>query len=342
MPTKVNRQEFLHQLESVQPGLSAREIIEQSSCFCFSGTKVITYNDEISCRAPCGVELNGAVKAEPLLALLRKLNDDEIEISQDETHIIIEGKRKSASLLCEAKVVLPYKKVEKPGEWISMEEGWTDAITMVQYCASTDAQKYIVTCIHFTPDWIEATDNFQATRVKLKTGIKAPTLVRATSAKFIPQLGMTEVCESDSWMHFRNPTGVVLSIRRGIEDYPEISHMFKCKGVPITLPKGLGDAADRASVFSSDTTDENLNQVIVELTPDTVRVTGVGVRGKYTEKRAIKYSGPSFSFRIAPELLIELTKRHNEAEIQEGRIKVDGGHWRYVSALGKVADTSAP
>ena len=55
--TTVNREAFLHQLESVQAGLSSKEMIEQSSCFAFIKGKVVTYNDEISCRQKCEVPL---------------------------------------------------------------------------------------------------------------------------------------------------------------------------------------------------------------------------------------------------------------------------------------------
>lgn len=41
-------------------------------------------------------------------------------------------------------------------------------------------------------------------------------------------------------------------------------------------------------------------------------------------------------FRIAPKLLIELTKRHNECEISRDRLLVNGGKFRYVTCLGEA------
>ena len=62
---KINREELLNQLESVLPGLSTREIIEQSSCFVFMNKEVITYNDEISCSHKSRLDIEGAIVATP-------------------------------------------------------------------------------------------------------------------------------------------------------------------------------------------------------------------------------------------------------------------------------------
>ena len=75
----INREELLKQLESVLPGLSTREIIEQSSCFIFKDETVNTYNDEIACSQKSVLKIEGAVQALPFISLLRKLKEEELE-----------------------------------------------------------------------------------------------------------------------------------------------------------------------------------------------------------------------------------------------------------------------
>lgn len=332
----VNREEFLQQLESVQPGLSAREIIEQSACFVFNKGKVMTYNDEISCRRVCAVDFTGAVKAEPLLALLRKLGEDEVDVTLEGEEIIVQGKRRKAGIRCEATITLPVKLVEKPEEWQKLAEGWLDAVKMAHPCVSHDQQKFKYTCIHLHPAHIEASDGFQVMRIKIVSGVKASTLVRADSLKHIVGLGVTEMSETETWLHFRNATGLTFSCRRFIEDYRDMLPLLKMKGHAINLPKGLGDAADRANVFSAETSNEN--QVRVSLRDGVARVKGTGASGWYHEDKKVKYDGPPLEFLIAPALLMQIVEQHNEAEIVEGKLKIDGGHWRYVTVLGQVAD----
>ena len=77
---KINREELLQQLESVVPGLSVKEIIEQSKCFVFKDKKVMTYNDEVACTQDSCLDIEGAVEAMPLISLLRKLKEEEIDL----------------------------------------------------------------------------------------------------------------------------------------------------------------------------------------------------------------------------------------------------------------------
>ncbi len=77
----------------------------------------------------------------------------------------------------------------------------------------------------------------------------------------------------------------------------------------------------------------------VELYTDQLRLHGEGSLGNYEERKKIKYDGPDLSFLIAPDLLVKLTKQHNECTVVKGRLKVDGGKFVYVTCLGEVDAT---
>lgn len=100
MTTKIGRENLLRTLEYVSPGLSTRDIIEQSTSFVFKGGQVITYNDEVSCRGPSGLDegLTGAVRADKLLDLLRKLPDDELDIGLVDSEFNVMGSRKESGI----------------------------------------------------------------------------------------------------------------------------------------------------------------------------------------------------------------------------------------------------
>lgn len=336
MSNAINREELLQQLMSVQPGLSRREIIEQSSCFVFKDGVVMTYNDEIACTHKCSLPVEGAVAAAPLLAILGKLPEDEITVETTDGELIIHGKKRRAGIRREKEVALPISAVDKPTKWRELPADFLEAITMVQHSASKDESRFHLTCIHIHPKYVEACDNYQITRYKVAVGLEESTLVRSDSLKHIPALGMTEFCETDNWLHFRNANGLTLSCRRYKEDYPDLKDLLKFDGHKITLPKGLADAADKAKVFTNETSDDS--QVLIELRSGKLRVKGTGGGGWYQEVKKLTYDGPDMAFMIAPDLLIEITKRHNDAEITEGRLKVDGGKWRYVTSLGAPAE----
>jgi len=330
---KVNREQLLNQIQSVQPGIAVREIHEQSSCVVFTKKHMMTYNDEIACTQKSCLDIEGAVQAAPLLALLRMLKEEILDIDIVKGELLIKGKRKRSGIRIEQEILLPIDAVDKPKGWQDLHEDFAEAVGIVQQCTSKDDSQFNMTCVHITPKHVEACDNFQAARYSIKTGVEESTLVRQDSLRHIITLDMTEFCETKNWIHFRNPTGLVISCRRFLEDYPDIGPHLKMKEVtPTALPKGLKEAAQLAEVFSSE--DVETDRVSILLQPGKLKITGKGVSGWYSEVKPIKYKGPDLPFLISPKLLIELVQKHNECQIAKNRLKVSTGKFEYVTVLG--------
>lgn len=337
---RINREEFLKQLESVLPGLSTKEVIEQSSCFIFKDKTVNTYNDEIACSQKSLLKIEGAVPAMPFISILRKLKEEELEIAVGESDkggtLLIKGKQRRAGINMEQDILLPIDAVDKPKKWKELPDNFADAIAIVQPCAGTNEAQFVMTCVHIGPKFIEACDNHQVTRFRIRTDVDKSILVRRDSLKYIVSLEMVEFSETKHWVHFRNSDGLVLSCRHWVDDYPsdDISKVLQMKGEPLTLPKGLKEAVEKAEIFSS----ENIegNNVIVNIKKGKFKITGKGVSGWFTEVKKSKYDGVSLQFTIPPNLLVELVQRHNECEVSESRLKVKGGKFVYVTVLGKV------
>jgi hypothetical protein len=335
MPTKVSREQFLRTLESVYPGVSPREILEQSSCFVLLDGDVCSFNDEVACRAPSGLgrKVKGAVKAEPLLNVLRQLPEEEIEVSQGYGELVIQGKRREAHLRMEADIALPVDSVKIPAEWKDLPAEFGEAVGLVGNCAGEDQSRFNLTCVHIHPKWVEACDNFQLCRWRLRTGVAAPVLIRQTSAKSVVTMGANSFAEDPSWLHFKNAAGLVLSCRRYVEDYPDLTRILDVEGEPCKLPKGLAEAADKAAIFSKENPEQN--QVLVELRPGRLAVKGSGASGWYRETKKLDYQGRPIAFLVNPELLAEVVNRHRECRMSADRLKVEGPSYVYVACLGK-------
>lgn len=335
---RINREEFLKQLESVMPGLSTKEIIEQSSCFIFKDKTVNTYNDEIACSIKSLLKIEGAVSAMPLISLLRKLKEDELEISVNDanTQVIIKVKQKRSGINMEQDILLPIEAVDKPKKWKKLPDNFADAIAIVQPCAGTNQTQFAMTCVHITSKWIEACDNHQVCRYRIKTDVDKELLIRKESLKHIISLDMIEFSETKHWTHFRNSDGLILSCRHWVDDYPsdDITKVLQMKGDPLTLPKGLAEAVEKAEIFSSENAEGS--NVIVSLKKGKFKITGKGTSGWFTEIKKSKYDGVSLQFTIPPKLLVELVQHYNECEVSENRLKVKGGKFVYVTVLGRV------
>ena len=334
---KINREQFLNDLETVKAGLSPREFIEQSSCFVFQDGEVMTFNDEVACRKGVELKITGAIQATNLLAILEKIDDPELMVREnDKGELEFKGKRKGFGITKDAEVFLPIDKVEKPKKWRTLSKEFTEAVGLVQHCISTDESKFLLTCIHLHPEYVEACDNLQIMRCKVDTGLRAPILVRGTSLVHITSLGMDQVCVTKSWIHFKNHDGLILSCRCYSEEYPDLGKLIEVEGNPIVIPKGLKVASERAAVFATDKSGDPY--VSVSLMPGKVRLLGEGLTGWYREVKKVAYDGPSIDFVIAPELLRYVSEKYSEATISDCKLRAEGGNWEYITVLGKPAE----
>lgn len=328
----LNREEFLMKLEAVQAGLTYKQVLEQSSCVVFKDKKMITFNDEVACLCDSGVDFTGAVEAVPLLAILRKLKGDDVTIERDGNELLIKSGRITSGITMDAEVTLPYhEKIKPPKEWKKLDPEFSEAVEMVYQCAGKDQSKFHTTCVHVAPKWIEACDGYQVIRYTLKTKFSKNAMFRRESIKHITALGMTEFGETETWTHFRNPTGVILACRRYPDEFDDVSGFLNVTGKKVILPKRLADSVELAEVFSSENADANMVKVILK--PGKLIVKSEGVTGWFSEPMKVTYKGPILKFMIPPKLLAEITQRHNECEMTKNRLKVDGGSFVYVACL---------
>jgi len=339
MSIKLNREEFLQKLEEVSPGLSKTGIQDQSACFVFRKGKVCAYNEEVFCSAKTKLpnDFTGAVPAKKLLELLRKMTVEHVVLDPKDKKFDIVGHNEKAELRMESNILLPMDSIEIPekGAWRPIHPDFTDAISIVGECASTNQELFTSTCIHLTPKYMEAFDNAQMTRYRIKTGVSSSFLVRRQSLKHVPTHDYKDFAETAKWIHFRTGAGSVLSCLRYISEgneFGKLSQFLDIRGTPTSLPKALSDTAEKAEIFSKDEGDDNT--VLCSIKDNKIQVVGEGAAGKYTKVMKVRYKGPQVKFRISPKLLVEILKRHTECEISDKNVlRVNGGKFIYCVCL---------
>jgi len=344
MATTVNRAEFLVLLETAQPGLSTKDVFEQSSCFVFTGGWLVTFNGEISCRVKTGLppEFEGAVDAAPLLASLAKLTEETVDLAIAGGELQVTGAKKAVGVRLQAEILLPVDSVDRPGAWVDLPEDFSAAVEIVQETVGRDKDQFMTLVIHVHPRWLESCDRFQATRYKIRCGNTEPFLVRQASLKHVVRYGMHRMSETENWVHFRNKSGLIYSVRRFVEDYPDMTAFFSVAGTPTVLPKSAESAADLCAVFSGDDRDDD--KVGVELSPGRLRVTGRGSAGWARQDLEMPgYKGEPTAFRISPKLLATVVQKYAECEIAADmtKLKATGERWAYITALAPVDGKAA-
>lgn len=277
-------------------------------------------------------ELEGAVSAKHLKELLARLPDDDVEVKMDSDKLHVKAKSGRGHIALEKELALPVDQVETPDKWYELDAEFCDAVSIVQACAAKDDNNYKLTCVHITPTHVEACDNFQLSRYPVETGLKSDSMIKRDSIKHVAALGMTEVCETETWVHFRNPAGLILSCRRWTEAYENLDDIISDEdGEPATLPGGLAETVKRSQVFSGDNADADVVQVRIKQGKMLIR--GEGTVGRWDEQKTVKYTGPPLSFVIAPSLLVEISERTHDCKIGPTALRIDSGKFIYVTCL---------
>ena len=336
---RINREEFLKVLQSIAPGINTKSLEDQSSCFVFKNKQVMSFNEEVACKQSCKVTLTGAVQAKPLLDLLTKLTEEQIDVSTSDEHLIIKGKRRRGRLLMESEITMPIDEVTPPKRWKLLPSDFLDGIALVQEVAEKNDEKGFVTaCVHIHPDYLEAAREYQVCRYRTKTPVVKATMIRRDSIRHITALGMVEFGESKNWMHFRNTTGLTLSCRRYVEEdeFSDTTQALKVKGAKVSLPKGIEAAAERAAIFSAENVSDS--DVKVTIVSGKATVTGTGASGDFTEIKTIEYDGRKLEFLISPVLLSNIVKRQRECIVGKDKLKMRLGKFSYVTVLGSIEE----
>jgi len=345
MNQQVSREDFLRALEEVKPGLSQRDILEQSAAFAFTKGRVWTFNDEVCCSAVSGLppDFTGVVRAKLLLDMVRKADDETLTVTDDGQEFRVNGKKWRGGFARDSEVLLDLKKVPKPAkeDWFPVAPDLCEAIQLVQECAGKDQQQFVYTCVHLHPKWVEASDNNQLARFRVNTGLKESVLVRRDSIKFVPTYDITRMAVHDNWVHFRASNATVISITRFADKFYDLTAMLDGKGVPVQLPKTLSDLALRAKTVSDETEED---QIKVKLLPGKVLISARCDGGWFEAGQAAKYSGPQFSFLVSPKMLQSLVDKYPDCSVdmQEYRIRASGGKFKYVACLDATVTNEPP
>jgi hypothetical protein len=342
---QLNREQFLNTLQYCAPGLAKKEISEQSRCFVFLDGNIFTYDDECACRipSPLGTSLESAVPNERLLVNLQKLPDETIDVTVKGGELVIKGKNKETLLRMEQVVDTMRSalgSVQRSEDWHPLPESFGDAVGLVQQAAGFDDNKFSLTCIHVTPNYIEACDYFKICRWSLQTGFTSDVLMRRSAIKNVTGMGAIEFSETSNWVHFRNARGLVLSCRRytDVSDYPNLDKNMQLAGEALSLPLSLGEVIDRAKDFLAPKGD-NHDQIKVDLRPGMLRITGSDGRDLYREKKKVEYTGQPLSFMLPPDVLTEIVKKHGKCcEVTNQHLIVKGTSYRFITGLSRDSD----
>lgn len=339
---KIEREKLKRALEIVKPGLSNKDIIEQSTSFAFMDGFVVTYNDEISIKHPIESDLQGAIKADELYKFISRLKATEIEIESDGNLLLFKCGRIKAGFQVESKIKLPLNDgMFKKGKWKTLPDKF---IEYLKFSAATCSQQLTLpklTCVHVCKDgYIESSDSHRIFRYNFENEFGVESfLLPQNSANIVAKYNVTKITETEGWVHFKTDEGTIISCRTFNDTFVDTDQYLKQNkkgGKKITFPANLKEILDRAVIF---TEEENIVNSYVDIGVEARKII---VKSKsetawFEESSRIKYEGEPISFTITAKLMIDILSLTNECILLDKLLHFTGENWVYITALHTTA-----
>ncbi len=330
----MKREDLLHALEIVKPGLASKEMIEQSTSFVFLKDRVCTYNDDIAISHPVpglSLVLEGAIRAEELYKLLSKIKKDEIVIEQSETELVLKAGKAKAGLALQSEIKLPLEDIEVQEKWKRVPEDLIPAIQFAVPSCSKDNTRPVLTCVYVTTDGrVEASDNYRITRYKIGD-MPSSFLLPAATAKDIVNYKIVKVAGGKGWIHFKTEEETILSCRIYKGTFPDITDLLAVEGQEFKFPKLLTDVLERAEIFAEQESKDQMIKIIVR--DNVMQVRAKNPVGWFIEEVKVTFDGEPFSFGINPNLLKSIAMQTRNCVIGKRCIKFTADKWEHVVSL---------
>lgn len=335
----MNRNKLIDNLRMLLPGIdSSGSTVAQSDCIVFRDNIAYTFNDLVAVQSKMEFPYNGAVDANKLIQALSAMDGDDVSVSEDSgTLVIYSGKRK-CRIKTPDSVELPIDSLYLPDTFNEVGAKFTEALATAATVTSKDANKYTMWCIHIHPDFVEASDNVQLLKWEVTTGVETPVLVPGHAASRLAKYAITEVGITDRWMHFRDISGLVYSVRTHDDKYMDMSGFYDVDGSEVVFPADMAEVASRASGFLDNAREDGVK---VHLTNGTIRVEGHGNIAQYQEKAFVDYDGPAISFYVNPIVCKNLAKNVSTTVVSKDSIKVVTEDYTYVAVLMEAEEETS-
>jgi len=325
---QIDKRDLQVALEKVKPGLSNRNLIEQSTSFAFIDNRVVTFNDEVSVSHPIpGLNLTGAVVAEELHKILHKIKKNEIELTVSDKEIMLQSGKSNVWLTLQTKIKLPINSIGKVGKWHDLDPNFIKAIKFVAPACGKNLSKPLLSCVHISNQgFVEASDDHRIVKHFVKD-VPFTFLLPAAQVNNVANIDPIQVATGAGWVHFKSAEDTIISCRVLSDDnYPDSTRFFAVTGKQVTLPSTTPEILDRALVF-----DQAL--LTIYLGDKKFKVNSKSDTGRFEEEAPIRYTDTPFSFKINPKILRDIVSETLDCTLSEKIIKFQSDNWQYVTSL---------
>lgn len=333
---KVNRQELLKALKAIKPGLATKDIVEKATCFIFTGTEIITYNDLISIGIPFKTDFKCSVPAQEFYKILSEMEDKDLRIFVKDGKLNFKTSRATghASISTESaddivQLLIPKNKQK----WQPLPKDFIQGVSLCMFSTSKDMTHPHLSCLCIQGDEIISSDDYRISLFTMKNKIKNKMLIPATEIQELIKFKVTHYSINEPWVHFKDKNGVVFCARTIQADFPNYKKFLDVKGTRrFKIPEGTIKAIKLSSIFAEGDFDSN-KRILITIGDGELVCKGEKESGGIEVKTKIDFKGKPVSFTINPFFFSQILSHISTVVLSKNTLLFKSGSFKHLISL---------
>jgi len=331
MNQQVNRKKLLGDLGFLQSGLSRKGLVEQMLYLLFTGSTLKTYNGNLSVVCPFESKFEGMVRLGELHSIVGDLTEDEVSLAAKGGELLITTESTKAGLrFREGEFEAPTFDFE---EWNPLPDRFVTGLMFCLFSASRSVSQGVYTAVCIRKDYILSTDDYRVSAYHLDAAIgEQDILIPVLSALELIKFPVIEYCEQFGWVHFRTESGVVVSCRTMLGDFPDCLSCLEVDGFRMRLPKRLGEVMSSVSSFAPGDLDLD-KEVEVRIADGKLVCRGERETSWLEKELIVKYNREPLKFTINPVFASQVLDKVVTMIVADDRILFTATDFKHLVCL---------
>lgn len=336
---QLKREELLHALNTIKPGLAIKSVIAQMENATFTGEDLIAYNDQICVLFPFKTDFEASVKFDDLYKIVSKIPTEDLALNvvANELQITTESTKAGLNLSMEDEIANSVQSIidqlpnaENGLTWQELFPEFREGALLCIPAAESDTSKGVLACLYANNNDLICSDNKRVSWFELKNSLNSEFFIKATTVKEFAQFDFTSFCVSESWINFRMDNGAIFSTKlirgKGLDYFKKVFEGFDEK--EIELPENLREIIDAASVMADDKDEKRMR---IEFRGDEVVCSTRSVRGWIEKITKVNYKDKTpVEFRVDAKLLQQLVGQQMTMRLGKNKSLFSNGQFKHV------------
>jgi len=322
--------------QKLRPGLDRQKsLIEHFRHICFTGKRIITFNERICVAYPFETSFSCSVSGHDFINMISNLPQNEdivIRMVKDMLRIRGEGTSIKMSTYNDQKLSGIYEDAfNKDFEWLPLPEDFMEAINLCHFTVAKDLTRQYLNYIKISASDVTSSDNLRISKYNLKSAVEKDFFIPGNVCKPLLQYKVTSFCISEPWLGFKTDDDIEFFCRTSDIEYPDVSALFEFEGETFNLPTELKAIVESLTVVTEEDflTDRHMTVTIKD-----------NIVSCFVEKETVSANrwvetdiNRELSFVINPVFFNEILEKTRTIKISEGRALFMAGNFNHLLAL---------